>query len=232
MPGASRPTHFLALQLPDPALHAGIASLQSACAEREPSLKACAVSPAKTHLTLFVFDGNGDRLARALAAFEGFRSSFVVPAEPPRIRLSGLDTFGPNVLYCSIEADDAMAQLGELRQRAAACFVSHGLLDEQCLHESWSPHVTVLKTSAAGRRAGKLRIRRDAYAGLDGALGTHALPHVSLCQMGGEGEGRFYPVLARAPLWRGGADAAVYAAVPGAAERGAAECTWTSRRWW
>ena len=52
-----RPTHFVALPLPSPALHAGMAALQDRVVAHLPKvLSRCVVPPAKAHLTLFVLE--------------------------------------------------------------------------------------------------------------------------------------------------------------------------------
>ena len=62
-----RPTHFLALRLGNPALHAHVAELQRAVIARSPSLSDCAVPPVKSHLTTFVLHAPDEEAVSAAA---------------------------------------------------------------------------------------------------------------------------------------------------------------------
>lgn len=204
----SRPTHFLALQLPDAALHSAIAEVQKTLVERDSSLAQCAVSPAKTHLTLLVFDGSTeDRLSAARDALEAVSASVSATVRRlPRVNIHGLATFGDKVLYAAVqEPTEDMTLLRTLRSAAVDAFAERGLVDPAEARRSWTPHVTLLKTSQAQRpRRGEpaIKIRPEVYAGLeDMAFGEHATPELSICPMQTTDVDGFYVRIATAALY-------------------------------
>lgn len=199
-----RPTHFLALPLPCPSLHSAMARCQAACAAAEPALSRCAVPPEKAHFTFFVFAAPTPQHVEAAAmALDACRPLVAsrFPAAPPRVTLSGLDAFGQRVLYAKAAPSADLAQLAELFEEVAAEFSRRGVLAEAA---AWTPHLTLLKQSAAGRGAGRPpKTARRAWEALAAEeLGTHPIRELSLCAMGGVGEGGFYPVVSSLPLGR------------------------------
>ena len=187
-----RPTHFLALQLPGAALHDAIAGLQRAIVAKDASLSQCAVSPSKTHITLFVFNADtADRLSAARAAFAATSTTAATTIHhTPVAHLEGLDVFGKQVLFCALrEPTEDMALVRALRAAAVDAFVAHGVASKAELDDrAWHPHVTLLKTSQAPRpRWGQpaITIQPAAYEGINVTLGVHPMPELSLCAMGG-----------------------------------------------
>lgn len=207
-----RPTHFLALPLQHPALHNAMALCQAAVVSADPQLKPCLVPPEKAHFTFFVFHASSDaQLAAANAALAACAplAAAAFPTAAPRVTLSGLGSFGERVLYVKAAAPSPdLTRLHRLHAEVAGEFARRGVLgDEPSAVPEWTPHLTLLKQSAAaslgrGRGRGRPpRIRPAAYAGLEGAeMGTHAINELSLCSMAGMGEAGFYRVLSRLAL--------------------------------
>ena len=200
----NRPTHFVALRLPDTELHGAIAKLQAALTSSDRDLASCAVPPVKTHLTAFVMSLRDDEVGvaqEALAACQPLAASHF--ARPPRVALRGLSSFGTRVLYADIEPDEDRTQLVGFVTAVSDLFRQRGLIDGGA--EVWQPHVTVLKTSRAmgkGRAAKIPKIPTALWQGhADISFGTHTLPTLQLCSMGGgvEDDG-YYRTLSELPL--------------------------------
>ena len=185
----TRPTHFVALRLPDTNLHDAIAKLQVTLTASDRDLASCAVPPVKTHLTAFVLSLRDDEVGaahEALAACAPLVASHFV-RRPPRVALRGLSSFGTRVLYADIEPGEDRAQLVSFVAAVSDLFQRQGLIDGDA--NAWQPHVTVLKTSraiGAGRKAKILKIPSALWQGhADHDFGTHVLPTLQLCSMGG-----------------------------------------------
>ena len=123
-----RPTHFLALRLGNPALHAHVAELQRAVIARSPSLADCAVPPVKSHLTTFVLHAPDEEAVSAAAeALNACRPLAAAHfAEAPRVQLRGLSSFGRNVLYADVVPDDDAARLRAFVAAVTEEFVARG----------------------------------------------------------------------------------------------------------
>ena len=204
-----RPTHFLALRLGNPALHAHVAELQRAVIARSPSLADCAVPPVKSHLTTFVLHAPDEEAVSAAAeALDACRPLAAAHfAEAPRVQLRGLSSFGRNVLYADVVPDDDVARLRAFVAAVTEEFVARGVLANGA-QKAWTPHLTLLKTSRVKGRKGAraLAIRPQDWAGLEEAadLGTHLLPTLALCAMAGQQPGGYYVQVSEIPLMGSG----------------------------
>ena len=201
-----RPTHFLALRLGSPALHAHVAELQRAVIARAPLLSDCAVPPLKSHLTAFVLHAADEEAVSAAAeALDNCRplATAYFADTPPHVQLRGLSSFGRNVLYADVVPDDNTERLRAFIIAVAKEFVACGVLSDRA-HKAWTPHLTLLKTSRAkghkGRRA--LAIRPQDWAALksEADLGTHPLPTLALCSMAGQQPDGYYVEVSKIPL--------------------------------
>ena len=202
-PSMGRPTHFIALPLPDPQLHDAVKRVQTAIVAGEKRARGCEVPPCKSHLTVFVLDCSAKgAIERALGAFAAC-DSLVQPLPPPRIRLNGLGSFGSNVIYAAAEPSTALDRIAVLVDGVRRVFDEHGLAPPPAQASSWTPHLTLLKTSRVKSRVAKGRpppkLPPTAYADVlaeDRDFGMHLIPRLELCAMSGQGEGGYYPVLA------------------------------------
>jgi 2'-5' RNA ligase len=224
----SRPTHFLSLRLPSPALHAKVADIQRRIIALEPGAVGCDVEPVKSHITAFVLSLGSDE-ARIQAAIMALQQCQELVMErgraPPRVHLKGLGHFGQRVCYASLLDNEECDELRRLVASTERVFHDAGLLTvaepTSDAASSWMPHLTLLKTSKAqqqqqrsrrGRGRGSQRsqpprIRPAAYTSLataeDGRLvdfGVHELREMQLCAMSGVGEDGFYRILASIDL--------------------------------
>ena len=222
----SRPTHFLSLRLPSPALHAKVADIQRRIIALEPGAVGCDVEPVKSHITAFVLSLGSDE-ARIQAATMALQQCQELVMErgraPPRVHLKGLGHFGQRVCYASLLDNEECDELRRLVASTERVFHDAGLLTvaepTSDAASSWMPHLTLLKTSKAqqqrsrrGRGRGSQRsqpprIRPVAYTSLataeDGRLvdfGAHELREMQLCAMSGVGEDGFYRILASIDL--------------------------------
>jgi len=203
---SSRPTHFLALRLASPALHAAVAETQQAVIERAPALAGCDVPPAKSHLTAFVLHcADEDAVAAAKEALQACRALTALhfdASAPPSIELRGMSTFGNRVLYATVAPSRDAAQVRAFVAAVTAEFAAQGLIEGG--GREWSPHLTILKTSRLrGKKAMRWppSVRSQDWAGLEQLdLGVHPLPTLALCAMRGEGPDGYYDELSQIPL--------------------------------
>ena len=210
---ALRPMHFLALRLGDPLLHEGVRQLQAEIITREPSLAQCTVPPERSHLTCLVFQASSDedlQVARETLAACTPLVAAEFGGEPPTVTVKGLGRFGQNVLFAELEAGAEKDRLCRFVEDVRMRFAERNLL-AGTNGETWTPHVTLLKTSRASNwRRGKggggnggskrLAIRPAAHEGLVADLGAHALHALELCAMAGSDPDGFYPVLDALPF--------------------------------
>ena len=207
-----RPTHFVALPLPSPALHAGMAALQDRVVAHLPKvLSRCVVPPAKAHLTLFVLEATTPE--RVEAASDALRACGPLAAGafpvPPQITLRGCGSFSTRVLFSQVGGCDLPA-LDGLAGRVADEFARRGVIPPPRPGDgAWTPHLTLLMTSKAPRGA---KIPRASWEALEheADLGTHSLDELALCSMSGVGVDGFYPILARVPIGGGPADPGLF----------------------
>lgn len=207
---SNRPTHFIALRLPDPALHDHVTRLQQEIISREPGARGCEVEPIKSHLTGFVMSlPDAEAVATAKVALASCASLVEAARPPPLVHLVGLGAFGQRVCYVAVKEDSELARVRALVAGCAKSFSEHGLSVQQA--GDWIPHMTLLKTSRAPRGGGRgrgrargrgqqPRIRPATYSDLsDADFGVHALTELALCQMAGTAADGFYPTVAALP---------------------------------
>ena len=200
----SRPTHFLSLRLPDPALHANVASVQAAIVANEKRARGCEVPPEKSHLTAFVLSLTDESVEQAKAALADCASLVAPASSPPRIRISGLGSFRQQVVFAQLQPSDDLDRVAALVRGAHQIFDARGLSPPA--HDSWTPHLTLLKISRVGKpRKGKPtpKLPAAAYEDLPASsldFGEHELGSLELCSMQGLGADGYYPVLASVSL--------------------------------
>ena len=194
---ALRPTHFLALRLGDPLLHEAVRHTQATVVSRDPTLAPCAVPPERSHLTCLVFQANSDDDLRAASeelASCGALANAEFGGDLPTVKIRGLGHFGQNVLFAELEAGPEKERLCKFVDDVRERFAERNLL-RGTNEASWTPHVTLMKTSRVRSRSRRLAIRPAAYEGLEPDLGTHAFEALELCAMAGADSDGFYPVL-------------------------------------
>ena len=216
-PPPVRLTHFLAMRLGSPLLHAAVEAAQREILSRDENLKGCDVPAAKTHLTCFVLSlptpSDVDAAKEALSAC----SNLIEPGRPPpAIHLNGIGNFGQRV--CFIKCDERAADFPRVASLVSG---AADIFSQRCgpdavsgLGTSWTPHVTLLKTSRLARhhqqkskskgrrpRAPLAKIRESTYAPIaETDFGVHELPTMELCAMQGEAADGFYMVEAALSL--------------------------------
>ena len=132
-------------------------------------------------------------------------ASLVAPASsPPRIRISGLGSFRQQVVFAQLQPSDDLDRVAALVRGAHQIFDARGLSPPA--HDSWTPHLTLLKISRVGKpRKGKPtpKLPAAAYEDLPASsldFGEHELGSLELCSMQGLGADGYYPVLASVSL--------------------------------
>ena len=185
----TRPTHFVAPRLPDTNLHDATAKLQVTLTASDRDLASGAVPPVKTHLTAFVLSLRDDEVGAAHELWSPalrWSPAFCVPS-------AARGTAWPQLFWhpralCRHRARRGQGAAGVSFVAAVSdLFQRQGLIDGDA--NAWQPHVTVLKTSraiGAGRKAKILKIPSALWQGhADHDFGTHVLPTLQLCSMGG-----------------------------------------------
>jgi 2'-5' RNA ligase len=196
-----RPTHFVALRLPDLNLRGVVRDVQAKVLNHDPSLAGCDVPAEKNHLTAFVLHCCGPSdVQRAIQALRAYERLLPSSGRAPHVYLNGLGHFGTKVLYAAAPDDNAdNRKLVSLVDMCRQHFIEH---DFSVQTEGWTPHLTLLKTSrvAARRRGRPPAIRPAACKGVPHEFGCHELRTMELCSMQGVADDGFYVVEAAIQL--------------------------------
>mmetsp|Transcript_19991 Transcript_19991/g.46118 ORF Transcript_19991/g.46118 Transcript_19991/m.46118 type:complete len:309 (-) Transcript_19991:1-927(-) len=195
---SSRPTHFVALRLPDPGLHEQMRRVQAELIAAEPRAAGCGVPPEKSHLTAFVLTLHSQAdIERAQQALR--ECAALLPGGPhaPHIRVRGLGAFGRDVVFAAVEPGHELGRIGALVEASARLFVDRcGMAAAAHLRAGqWTAHLTLLKTSRVRSRRRPKPCLPTIHTHRDVDFGTHGVWSLELCAMVGRGEAGYYPVL-------------------------------------
>ncbi len=208
-----KPTHFLALPLSSPALHERTREIQHKIVtgsmnendeKRHFRLERCCARspPEKLHITLFVMtliDEIEVNAAVNLLHSENMSELLrkLYPEARPRLKFSGLDSFGSRVAFVPVEeAEQQRGCLQQLQQSLRSEFMAAGLLgmngggnQRKMQSAHWVPHVTIMK-KPPNQRETVLKGCWEDYRDFD--LGCESISTLQLCSMDGEGRCGYY----------------------------------------
>ena len=140
------PTHFFALRLDCPSLHAKVEAVQEGLVAARAELEGCVVPASKLHVTMGLLHLRSDaevESARAVLA----RAARAGARGPIAVSLPGLGIFGRDVLFLRVAAADGEREDDPLRLLASTIrdeLRAAGFPDAQ---PDFKPHATVMKTS-------------------------------------------------------------------------------------
>lgn len=146
---SSKPDHFIALRINHKDIHASIAAVQASITNHSPNLSAACVEPITAHITLGVLRLDTEESKQA--AIQGLHnikqkltSDGINQSFP--LTLQGMGHFRHQVLYIDVDIN-GKEKLMQLRHAVHEHFSDLGLIPQQGSTGSFSPHVTVAKTS-------------------------------------------------------------------------------------
>eukprot|EP00210_Caulerpa_lentillifera_P007712 g7362.t2 len=207
-PKRPRPNYFLSLPLAHyTSLTSHIELIQNKIKEHDPTLEQTLVDPASAHLTLFVLaldDKNeeSDEMPSLQSAIECMESS-VAQLEsqdllkPFNLQFKGLGHFQHRVVFLKLADTEEVSILQRLYSSMHQHFSENGILlaPETASNEeedSFSPHLTIAKTSKLRHRKTKgkqrnLKIPLGSYLEFQSSPLDHEYPinELQLCKMEG-----------------------------------------------
>ena len=213
--GKKRPNMFLSFRLASTELTEALQIIQHCMSERKAGVESYFTSPAKAHLTAFVFSiDSEEEIERVRDCLRACANDVAhICSEPDLeaeqgLRFTAVDCFSRGrVIFARPSGSGAMKRLRSLYACIKARFNTAGICQEDTKDvEEWEPHLTIAKITfpqkrhradASKQRTNLKRIEKEVYAGLDSHLSRIRvmLTALELCQMGGVGVDGYYPVL-------------------------------------